>query len=206
MSPEQDSKRDAERFRRLIARIDRVNSEDPNRELVDGIVSSRELIYSRRLTEWVLRLDPQATEALQIAARGQHIARWTIPRERYERNRGGYLRWRETLKAFHIQKISELMREADYPDTMIQRVQTIMGKRQLPSDSETQTLEDALCLVFLQTQFADLKQKTPDDKMREILQKTWKKMSGQGRAAALQLDLSEEAQRWIVQAVSSDAG
>jgi len=92
---------DAERFRRVIERIDELNSQDPNTELVNGIASPRELLYSQRVTEWVLRLKPDASEELRIAARGQHLCRWTIPRDRYERNRRGYLRWREALKAFH---------------------------------------------------------------------------------------------------------
>ena len=186
-----------ERFTRLIERIDQLNSQDPNTDVLEGIAYPRELLYAKRLSDWVLRLQPGASEALRIAARGQHVCRWTIPRERYARNRQGYLRWRETLKAFHADTVAGLMREVGYPDEMIQRVRTIVGKRQLPSDPETQTLEDALCLVFLQTQFVDLQRKTPDDKMREILRKTWKKMSPHGRAEALKLPLPDEVRAWV---------
>ena len=192
----------AERFQRLIARIDQLNSEDPNTELVNGIAHPRELLYAQRLGEWVMRLKPDASEALRIAARGQHVQRWMIPRTRYPMNRQGYLRWRETLKAFHVQKVAELMREVGYPQEQIARVQEIMGKRHLQDDLNTQTLEDALCLVFLETQFADLKQKTPDDKMKEIVRKTWKKMSEQGRRAALQLPLRDEELEWISHVLS----
>ena len=195
---------ESERFRKLIERIDQLNSEDPNTELVEGIVRPRELVYSQRLTDWVLRLDPQASEALQIAARGQHIQRWTIPRDRYERNRQGYLRWRETLKPFHAQKVGELMREVGYSDDLIDRVRLLILKKQLPVDPETQTLEDALCLLFLETQFTELKQKTPDEKMKEIVQKTWKKMSERARALALQLPLGEAEKRWLAQTLSTD--
>jgi len=194
---------DAKRVATLLERVDQFNRQDPNTELVDGVPVPRELLQAQRLTAWVLRLKPDASEALRIAARGQHICRWIIPRDRYERTRGGYLRWRETLKTFHIQKVSELMREAGYPEAMTQQVGTIMSKRQLADDPDTQTLEDALCLVFLETQFADLKQKTPDDKMAIIIQKTWKKMSDQGRAAAAQLALSESDRQWLRNAVSN---
>ena len=194
----------AERFAQLIAKIDQLNREDPNTDVVDGSVHPRELLYSQRLSEWVLRLNPNASEALRIAARGQHVRRWTIPRDHYERNRRGYLRWRETLKVFHAKTVADLMRELDYPEEMIQRAQTIMSKRHLHDDPETQTLEDALCLVFLQTQLTDLRQKTPDDKMKGILKKTWVKMSARGRAAAFQLPLSDEERRWIAEVVSVD--
>lgn len=192
-----------DRLAKVLERIDGLNSEDPNQELVGGVAHPRELLYAQRLTEWVLRLDPRASEELRIAARGQHIQRWTIPRDRYERNRRGYLRWRETLKAFHIQTVATLMREAGYPEAMTERVGVIMGKRRLKDDPDTQTLEDALCLVFLATQLADLRKKEPDDAMREILRKTWDKMSERGRAEARALPLGEEEQRLLACAITA---
>ena len=178
-----------ERLQRLLDRIDALNAEDPNTELADGAAQPRELVYARRLSAWVLRLRPDASEALRIAARGQHLRRWTIPRDRYERTRRGYLRWRETLKAFHAEEVSRLMQEAGYAEDAIQRVRALILKKQIAADPEAQALEDALCLVFLETQFADLRQKTPEEKMIEVLRKTWKKMSAQGRAEALTLPL-----------------
>ncbi len=195
------SSRPSERLAALLARIDACNREDPTPELVDGIPQPRELVYAQRLTDWVVRLNPQASEALRIAARGQHICRWTIARQQYETGRRGYLRWRETLKAFHADKVAALMREVGYPEEMIARVRALMSKRQLSHDPDTQTLEDALCLVFLETQFADLRHKTLEEKMREIVRKTWVKMSEQGRSAALALNLSAEDQAFLVQAI-----
>lgn len=194
---------DAERFRRVIERIDALNSQDPNTEMVNGVGVARELLYSQRVTDWVLRLNPSASEELRVAARGQHVCRWTISRDRYERNRRGYLQWREALKAFHAQRVGELMREVGYPGETIQRVQAIMSKRQLGTDADTQTLEDALCLVFLETQFADLRRKTPDDTMQEIVRKTWRKMSEQGRHAALQVSWDEAGKQWLRHALSA---
>ncbi len=189
------------RLSQLIARIDQLNSEDPNTELVQGQQVPRELRYAQRLTEWVLQLRPDASEALRIASRGQHIRRWTIPRDQYPRTRQGYLRWRETLKTFHAHTVAELMREVGYNEELITRVRELILKKRLPADPETQTLEDALCLLFLETQLADLRQKTPPEKMREILQKTWKKMSEQGRTAALKLPLTPEERACITQAL-----
>ncbi len=193
----------AEQLQRLLDRIDRLNAEDPNREVVDTVPRPRELAYATWLTAWVRRLDPVASDALRIAARGQHVRRWTIPRSRYPMNRAGYLRWRETLKAFHADTVEGLMREEGYPDDAIQRVRTLMGKRQLGSDPETQTLEDALCLVFLETQFADLWRKTVEETMREIVRKTWGKMSERARAEALKLPLSAEDRAVLERMIAS---
>lgn len=160
-------------------------------------------MHAERLTAWVKRLNPNPSEALLIAARGQHVRRWTIPRDRYERNRRGYLRWRETLKTFHAETVAGLMQQAGYPEEAIARVRVLMSKRRLGQDPGTQTLEDALCLVFLETQFADLRKKTPDDKMTDILRKTWQKMSAPARAAALVLPLSAADRAFIVSALPS---
>ncbi len=181
----------------VLQKIDELNRQDPNTEVVGGAPQPHELVYSQRMTEWVLRLNPNASEALRIAARGQHIQRWTIPRDRYPMNRQGYLRWREVLKAFHIETVQGLMREVKYDEGLCARVGLIMSKKALADDPDTHTLEDALCLVFLETQFDELRRKTPDDKMRVIVQKTWQKLSPQGRAAALALPLSADDQRWL---------
>ncbi len=193
---------ESERFRVLIEHIDQLNRHDPNTELVQGIATPRELLYAQRLTAWVLRLNPEASEALRIAARGQHVQRWTIPRERYPRTRAGYLRWRETLKAFHATTVVELMRQAGYPDAMITRVQVLISKRQLQTDAETQTLEDALCLVFLETQLTELRQKTPDEKMKDVVRKTWHKMSPRAHDVARALPLREEDKAFLAKVLS----
>lgn len=180
-----------------LYRIDEFNSRDPRQE--DGVPA--ELRYSERLTEWVLKLSPAPSEELRIAARGQHIGRWTIPRESYPMDRGGYLRWREELKRFHAATVGEIMGACGYPQPAIERTRSLILKKNLSSDPEAQTLEDALCLVFLETQFIDLRSKTPEEKMGEIVRKTWKKMSPQGRAAALALPIPESERAFLQSAL-----
>ena len=191
-----------DRLRQLLDRIDHLNAADPHCDIVDGVAHPRELLYAKRLADWVLRLNPQASEPLRIAARGQHVQRWTIPRDRYPMTRAGYLKWRETLKAFHAKTVGELMAQVGYASAEIDRVRTLIRKKQLATDPDTQTLEDALCLVFLETQFDDLKRKTPDDKMREVVRKTWAKMSQNARELAMQLPLSQTQRAFLLEALS----
>ena len=89
---------DSDRFTAAIAQIDAANAADPNRESYQGRAEPRELLYSRRMSDWLSRLAPDASEALRLAARGQHICRWTIPRGSYPMDRTGYLRWRNECK------------------------------------------------------------------------------------------------------------
>lgn len=191
------------RFQEAIRRIDAANAADPNPELVAGAPRPRELVYAERLTEWVLRLAPDASEALRLAARCQHICRWEIPRAAYPMDRAGYLRWRAELKKFHAAKSESLLRPLGYPEDLIQRVKDLNLKRDLSDDPEMQVLEDALCLVFLQFQFAELAAKTAPEKVVTALQKSWQKMSPAGRAAALRLNYTETEQKLLATALNS---
>ncbi|PYJ02844.1 MAG: hypothetical protein DME25_14860, partial [Verrucomicrobia bacterium] len=102
--PEPFQPRDPGRFAAALRRFDQENSRDPNRETVDGAEHPRELIYAQWLTDWMLKLCPQASEELRLAARCQHLCRWQVPRDSYPMTRAGYLQWREGLKKFHAEK------------------------------------------------------------------------------------------------------
>jgi hypothetical protein len=170
---------------------------------VDGKPQPRELIYAQWLTDWVLRLCPQASEALRLAARSQHLCRWTIPRDSYPMTRPGYLKWRADLKKFHAQKAGEILREVGYPEETIHRVQDLNLKKNFPQDAECRVLEDALCLVFLERQFADLASKSDDDKMINALQKSWKKMTPAAHAEALKLQFGPHEKALVQKALSN---
>ncbi len=181
-----------DRFQKAIGRIDLLNDEDPNRITNENKEQGYELYFSKQLFKWMLSLDPQPSEELLLAARSQHICRWKIPRDSYPIDRAGYLKWRSDLKRFHAETTREILTELGYDQTLLDRVESLNLKRGLKTDKDCQTLEDGLCLVFLEKQFASFSQKTDREKMVGILRKTWAKMSEKGRQAALGLDLGEE--------------
>lgn len=192
---------DPARFEAAIRRFDQENARDPNVEIVDGAPQPRELVYARRLSDWVLRLCPDASEALRLAARCQHLCRWEIPRSSYPMTRAGYLQRREALKKFHAEKAGQILREVGYDAVTIRRVQELNLKKGFPQDAETRVLEDALCLVFLEHQLLDLAAKTPEEKVIEALRKSWQKMTPLARAQALKLPLQPRAQALLQQAL-----
>jgi len=175
------------RFLAAIRRFDEENARDPNTETVNGVARPRELVYAERLTGWVTKLCPEASESLRLAARCQHLCRWMSPRDSYPMTRPGYLQWRAELKKFHAQKAGEILREVGYADDIVGRVQALNLKKDFPRDPESCVLEDALCLVFLEHQLADLASKTDDEKVITALQKSWQKMTAAGQAEALKL-------------------
>jgi uncharacterized protein DUF4202 len=180
---------DGERFAEVVAAIDAANARDPNAIEVDGRRVAAELVYGQRMSATLTRLTPEASEALRIAARGQHIERWTSPRGGYPEGRVGYLRWRKDLQAFHAARLGEIMTTAGYDAAAIGRVGALVRKERLKADAEAQTLEDVACLVFLAHYLGDFLRKTDQDKLAGILAKTWNKMSERGREAAHQLAL-----------------
>jgi Domain of unknown function (DUF4202) len=190
------------RFSEAFRRFDEENRTDPNLVIVEDIAHPQELLYAERLTDWVLRLAPEASEHLLLAARSQHIRRWTVPRATYEMTRAGYLKWRADLKQFHAAQAAKILGEVGYDEETIQRVRDLNLKKLLGRDADCQVLEDALCLVTLQYQLADLVAKTEPAKMIDILRKTWIKMSQTARNHALALSYSGEEQQLIQQALS----
>lgn len=175
------------RFDAAIRCFDEANSLDPHTEIVNGLPQPRELAYARRLSDWVSKLCPAASEALRLAARCQHLGRWKIPRATYPMTRGGYLQWRASLKQFHAEAGGEILRQLGYPDDFIRKVQELNLKQNFPNDPESRVLEDALCLVFLEHQFGELARKVSEEKLVNALQKSWKKMTPAARAEALKL-------------------
>lgn len=197
---------DPARFAEAIRRFDEENARDPNTIEVDGQRLPRELVYARWLSEWVVRLCPQAGEALRLAARCQHLRRWEIPRESFPMDRAGYLRWRTTLQRFHAEQSGRILREVGYPEEMVRRVQELNLKKGLPHDPEMQVLEDALCLVFLEHQLEDLAAKTSEEKLLNALARSWKKMSPAGRTAALGLHYPEPLRGLLARAIAMAEG
>jgi len=187
-----------EQFAAAIARFDEENSCDPNQETG----RPRELLYAERLTGWVLQLCPDAAEPLRLAARCQHICRWQSPRENYPATRAGYLQWRADLKKFHAEKSGAILREVGYDETTIRRVQALNLKQNFPADAECRVLEDALCLVFLEFQFAPLAAKSDDEKMINALRKSWAKMTEAARAEALKLNFGDREKKLVAQALT----
>ena len=201
MSPPINPIRDSERFQAAIKRFEEASSEDPSKELHDGKEYPRELLYTRRLAKWLEVLEPDASEPLQLAAHCQHICRWTIPRSDYPMDRQGYHQWRTTLARFHAEKAGTVLQEVGYDEKTIASVQSLLRKENLKKSPETQTLEDVICLVFLEDYFSDFARQHAEEKLITILRKTWKKMSPRGHEAALQLDLSPTNQALLKKAL-----
>ena len=194
---------DTARFRAALASFDAANAEDPNRESAGGAQQPRELVYARRMTKTLERFAPDASEAVRLAARCQHIRRWTVPRDTYPGGRDGYRRWRTDLARFHADTAGAILRNAGYGGDTIARVGALLRKERLKADPEVQLVEDVACLVFLQHYLPAFAPRHDAEKLSGILRKTWRKMSPRGHAAALKLDLDPHLRHLVAQAASA---
>jgi hypothetical protein len=178
-----------DRVSRVLAAIDAANSADPTVVQAEGRLVPAERLYGERMSAALAEFMPNASEALTIAARGQHIERWTTPRANYPAGRRGYLAWRRDLKNFHARRLADIMAAHGFHGRAIDRVGALVRKERLKQDPEAQALEDVICIVFLKYYAGAFAVKHDDEKLTDILVKTWRKMSPRGHEAATGLKL-----------------
>jgi hypothetical protein len=154
-------------------------------------VLAKEVLYSRRMTEMLNEFVTSPSVSLQVASRGQHIQRWAIPRSDYSMNKKGYMKWRTVLKTYHAELLSDLLEGEGAEQSVVDQVRLLISKRKLKTDLESKTLEDVICLVFLKYYFAGFAKKHDEEKIIDIVRKTWAKMTEDGHTAALKLPFGD---------------
>jgi Domain of unknown function (DUF4202) len=169
------------RFAAAIAAIDGANRADP--DLSEGAPAA--YLYGLRMTDELAQLSPDASDELRLAARGQHIERWTSPRTAYPDGREGYLDWRRDLAALHAARIGEIMAAAGYAPDSIAATGRMIRKEGIKRDAQVQALEDAICFTFLRWYFAPFATKHSPAELERIVVKTARKMSAEARAKVL---------------------
>ncbi len=189
-----------ERFNAAIAQIDAANAEDPRTEMVDGRAQPRELLFGQRVYEWVQRLVQDPSAELLLAARAHTLRRWVIPRDRYPKTTGGYHQWRDALAQFHADEAESILGAVGYPADVLRAVRDFITKANWPEDKEACALEDADCLVFLETKLSDYIDAWEERKTLRILRRTIRKMTPAARTMALDLELGDRERNLIDQA------
>lgn len=173
----------------VLDEIDTLNKQDPNQENVNGEQVAKEWLYGVRMSERLEQFQPDADEVLQIAARAQHVQRWVIPRADYPMDKSGYKKWRLELGKFHAETASKLMQKYGYSNEDTDKVEILLTKRNLKRDEQVQALEDVICLVFIEHYLEPFAEKHSEEKLIDIIRKTWNKMSDKGHQAALTIPL-----------------
>ncbi|HEY8934457.1 MAG TPA: DUF4202 domain-containing protein [Cyclobacteriaceae bacterium] len=193
---------DLKRFERAIASFDTYNGNDPNREKTEDNDIPKEFLYAVRMTSKLSHYAPDAPEHVQLAARCQHIGRWEISRNAYPMDRKGYLQWRSQLAIHHATIAERILHECEYDQDTIDKVKSLLQKKQLHQNPDTQLLEDVICLVFVEYYLDEFANHHDDDKVIDILKKTLKKMSPKAIQEAGKIAVSDHVKKLISKAAS----
>ncbi len=190
---------ETERLAATIADFAAQNALDPRLLEDAGALRPQELVDAERLSAWIARLVPAASVPLRLAGHCQHLRRWESPRSTYPDDRAGYLRWRADLQHAHAEHAAATLHAHGWDATTIAAVRCIVEKQRGP---DTQHMEDALCLAFLEHEAAAFAAKHPDDKVVRILKRTWRKLSPVAQHIALALPLPDRLTSLITRALA----
>ena len=180
--------------------FDDYNSADPETELVDGKNTPRALVYGQRMSARLNQFDSNASEAVQLSARCQHVGRWEIARNTYAMDKKGYFQWRHAEKVHQCNIADKILRECEFDEVIIEKVKFLLMKKELQSNSDTKLLEDVICLVFIEFYLEEFAAKHDDEKVIDILQKTIKKMTPKAIDEISSLSLSDKIKLLIQKA------
>lgn len=192
----------AQNYEAAISLIDEAHAQDPNITTVDGQAVPYELHYAQKMSHYLSLHSPNASPVLQVAVRAQHFRRWEVPRDSYPMTRPGYLNWRNFLKKRQADLAAAICAGCNFTAAEVDEVAQLIRKEGLPKNEETQVLEDVACLVFLDDQFEDFEKNHDEQKIVEILRKTWGKMSKKGHDLALKIPMSDTSKELIGKALS----
>lgn len=192
----------ASKYSSALTLIDNAHAQDPKTVVIDGKDVPYELHYAQKMSKYLEKRAPSAPEVLRLAIRAQHFRRWEIPRDSYPMNKQGYHAWRTYLKKRQAEMASQICLDCGYSEEDAMRVASMIRKEDMKKDEETQVLEDVACLVFLDDQFEEFEKEHDEDKIVNILKKTWGKMSEQGHELALEISMSDRAKHLVTRALS----
>ena len=191
-----------DRFAVAVAAIDAANSADPTVITVRGAPRPLAQVHGQLAAEWVELLHPDADELMLLAAQAHHLRRWELPRSEYEPGKAGYLRWKRDQRQRHARDVGSLLVQVGYAADEIERVQALVRRDHLATDVGSQAVEDAACLVFIETQLADVTTKLEYDHLLDVIRKTARKMSPAALAAVAQIPLGAPEQQLLVAALT----
>jgi hypothetical protein len=181
--------------------FDEMNSLDPNRIQFQGNDFPKEILYANWLTLWVEKLSPIISDSLRLASRCQHLKRWEISRDKYPNGLKGYMQWKKELLIFHADESEKVLRSFQIDESLIKQVRQINLKQDMQNNYEVQIIEDALCLVTLEFQLEEFSLKHTDDKIIEIIKKSWQKMSDSAKEEAKKISYNPRVLKLVIEAI-----
>lgn len=189
------------KIREALKRFDDYNRNDPNTFTWQDGTHAQELFLADKLYDWIYKLAPNPSIALQLASKSQHIGRWEISRSSFPMDKNGYLNWRKQLAIHHANLTRTILKDVGFPESTIDQVEQIILKKKIKGNPDVQTMENALCLVFLEFQYEDFYPKY-EEKIINILKRSLLKMDHTGHQFALRLPYTKKGLSFIKMALA----
>jgi len=189
------------RFRAAVETFSAIGDNDPAKVDDHGELIPRQIAEARRLSYWIGRLENQPSPALSLAIHCQHLRRWAYDRSAFPKGRTGYLAWRKDAASKSAEEAARILAGLGFERSLIEHVVRIVTKQGIKTDRDVQTMEDALCLSFLEIDAAAFAQKHAEVETLRVLRRTWSKMSEAGRQLALELTLDPRVQDLLTRAL-----
>ena len=190
------------RYDAAVAAIDAANADDPTVVEVRGQRVALALVHGQLAAEWIEKLVDEPDETLTLAARAHHLRRWELPRDSYPSGRAGYLRWRRDQKVRHAKDVAAILESCGYEASEIEAVQRLIRRESVEG---AQAVEDAACLVFIETQLASIAERMDHDLLIDVIRKTARKMSDRGLELVASIPLGDAEKSLLKQALGGSA-
>jgi hypothetical protein len=168
------------KFKEAIRRIDAVHNDDPTSELIDGEEVKAELLYSERMVSILDKVAPESSFELKLAARCQHISRWSIPRATFSIDKKGYYQWRAAIMEHQLKVTATVLQQSGIDDESIAIVVDALKNKADKTNVNASIIEDTACLTFIKWYLVSFAGHFDTEKSKGILVKTTNKMSERG--------------------------
>ena len=174
--------------------INSVHNQDPNSETIDGVELKAELLYSERMLAILEKVAPDASFELKLAAKCQHMSRWSIPRATFSMDKKGYYQWRAAIMEHQLNVSSSVLKQAEINEPSIEIIVDALKNKADKSNINASIIEDTACLTFIKWYLVPFAGQFDPEKAKIILQKTAGKMSERGLGLIPEMELSDDVQ------------
>jgi len=128
--------------------IDRV------KQSIEAIISRsgvpEDPVHSTNTLQWVLRLDPHADQAMQIAALGHDIERAMVGRKIRREDFEYYDRFKAAHARNSVKILGEIMSECGLDEPLIEQVAELVLRHEVGGDERSDLLKDADSLSYFE--------------------------------------------------------
>lgn len=158
-------------------------------------------IHSRSVLKWILRLKPDAGEALKIAALGHDVERAIESRKVKRENYDDYDEFKAAHASNSARILKEIMRECGVDDAqLIEQVYQLVCRHEVGGDPESDLLKDADAISFFEVNLPLYYERNTREETKRRCEWGYRRLSGKTRGLVARLRYEDEELNRLLQA------